>query len=270
MTNATSTLNRIAAIIFTAIVLFIATPDKAFAIINGDDAVAGEQGWMVAVTLADETDGYMAQFCGGTLIANNWVLTAAHCTYDMNGAEFNAADLNVIIGRNTLSSNNGERIAVSQIVRHTGFSFNTYNNDIALLKLETATDAPVVTLATAANNSESATVFGWGVTESGNGAQSLRTVDLPTVSKQDCVTAYAAYGRTISNNMLCAGFADGGQDACTGDSGGPLVVENSSGETVQTGVVSWGEGCAQAGAFGVYTSVANYASWITIQMMFNA
>ena len=268
MTNATTTLNRIATIIITAIVLFIATPDKAFAIINGDDAVAGEQGWMVAVALADETDGYMAQFCGGTLIANNWVLTAAHCTYDMNGEEFNAADLDVIIGRNTLSSNNGERIAVSQIVRHTGFTFNTYNNDIALLKLEVATDAPVVTLATAVS-SESATVFGWGVTENGSGAESLRTVDLPMVSKTDCATAYAAYGRTISNNMICAGFANGGQDACTGDSGGPLMTEQN-GEMVQSGIVSWGEGCAQAGAFGVYTNVANYATWMSIQMMFNA
>ena len=269
MTNATSTLNRIAAVLFTAVVLFIATPESAFAIINGTDAAAGEQGWMVAVALADETDGYMAQFCGGTLIAENWVLTAAHCTYDMNGAKFDAADLDVFIGRHTLNSNDGERIAVAQIVRHTAFDFATYNNDIALLKLATATDAPVVKLAKTAINAESATVFGWGVTETGNGAQSLRTVDLPTVSKTDCTTAYAAYGRSISRNMVCAGFANGGQDACTGDSGGPLVVEQN-GEMVQTGIVSWGEGCAQAGAFGVYTNVAQYSYWISLQIMFNA
>ncbi len=72
----------------------------------------------------------------------------------------------------------------------------------------------------------------------------------------------AAYGSSITDNMFGAGYEEGGKDACQGDSGGPFVIQNGSGTWVQTGVVSWGIGCAQPNQYGVYTRLSNYNDWI--------
>ena len=265
-----SLLKRIAIALFCTIMLLAVNSNDAFAIIGGERATDGEETWMVGVVLADVQNGYYAQFCGGTLIDAHWVLTAAHCTYNEQGQLFSANELEIVVNRNRLSSHSGERIAVKQIIRHPGFDGYTYNIDLALLELaEPSTGTPVQITNAEMADGQTAYVYGWGVSDRGRAVDGLRKVEMPIVNRQDCDVAYEAYDRSVNTNMLCVGYATGGKDACTGDSGGPLIVQNYwTGEWTQHGIVSWGEGCAEAGAYGVYTNLARFKSWIDFQVTF--
>lgn len=237
-------------------------------IINGADVPAGEQAWVVGILQAAIDDDYTAQFCGGTLIASQWVLTAAHCTLNQAEQAFQPADLHVLVGQRMLRSTEGARIVVDKIVRHPAFDTTTYQNDIALLHLATATASTVVPLATTATAAtlpqvQQAMVVGWGVTQAGVGADVLQRAQVPLVNTATCRKFYAAYGISLAPNTLCAGYEQGGIDACTGDSGGPLLVwDNRQQSWVQMGIISWGSGCAEAGVYGVYTEVAGFSTWI--------
>ena len=258
MKRLTSTLTKLAAAALLTVVAFFATSTDAQAVVNGDDAGKNE-GWMVAVAFADETNGYNAQFCGGTLVAEQFVLTAAHCLTGLT-----AADIDVIVGRYNLSTNAGERIAVEEIIRHPAFDDITLNNDVAILKLVAKVNAPVVTLSAA--QSASATVFGWGETEAGYGAEKLQQAELVMGDSAVCAKSFSDQGNLFSGKMLCAAGTQ--TDACNGDSGGPLMAQDASGASVQIGIVSWGAGCGQTGSFGVYTNVAEFIDWINLTVQF--
>ena len=267
-TTSIRSINRLISVIAFTIALFIFFPNSASAIVNGVEASEDVQPWMVGIAQADVADGYYAQFCGGTLISNEWVLTAAHCTFDEAGVAFNASDLDAIIGRRQLSSKTGERIQIDQIVRNAAYEATTYHNDIALLHLSRPSQGTPVTLVLPVRSdleqpTATATVAGWGVTASGEATDKLQQAELPIASTAVCQTAYANLGLTLTDNTLCAGYAEGGIDACDGDSGGPLVVwDELTDSWTQIGIVSWGKGCAQQGLFGVYTRVASFTEWI--------
>lgn len=254
------------ALLFVITFCFVSmlTAKPVAAVVGGQQA--NIEPWMVGIAFADEHDGYFAQFCGGTLIDAEWVLTAAHCTVDSIGREMSAADIDVIINRQRLSSNDGERIAVIEIVRHENFSLATYDADVALLKLASPSTNRPIRIASGGSAAMS-TVFGWGMTENGYATDVLKRVDVPLVDDAACSSAYERFGRTVNGNMLCAGYTEGGADACTGDSGGPLVrFDEATGELVQMGIVSWGEGCGNAQAYGVYTNLNVFANWIVEQI----
>lgn len=231
-------------------------------IVGGGPASMGERPWMTSL----QWDG--EHFCGASLIAPDWVLTAAHCVEDIPSADMNSVQVKAdFIDLNNSSQATGS--GISQIFIH-----HDYNQpgkpeaDIALVRLASPIEN-VATVELADQNfmeSEAtpgtlASVSGWGVlAEDGDMPRYLQEVEVPLVSNATC-NADSAYAGEVADTEMCAGYRSGGKDSCQGDSGGPLVV-NSSGAFVQAGVVSWGDGCAQANKYGVYSRVASFRAWI--------
>lgn len=241
------------------------------AVLNGADVPTGQYPWMVGIAQANITDGYEAQFCGGTLLDAEWVLTAAHCTYDLDGQPFTTADLDVIVGRSRLSSDEGQRLHVDQIIRHDAFQQKTLTADIALLHLSTPTAITPVTLAsqttTQALNGQTAAIVGWGVTSTGTAADTLQEAQVPLADQASCRRFYNSYGMTINSSMLCAGDTTGSIDACVGDSGGPLLIWQAATQRwQQIGIISWGADCGTVGAYGVYTNLSSFLPWLELQI----
>lgn len=230
-------------------------------IVGGQEADVGEYPWQAALMLnvGSNSNPRLVQFCGGSLIDAEWILTAAHCIEDLIGR----TNLFVVIGRHRLSSSGGETIRISEIVPHPNYNARTSNNDIALLRLSQPSQAQTVSLdIPELNTGDYATVVGWGRTIDGDADSTsdvLMEVSVPLVSEAQCKQAYG--NSSITDNMICAGRTR--LDSCQGDSGGPLMVSRVAGQTMaQIGVVSFGIGCGSPGFSGVYSKVSNYFKWI--------
>lgn len=203
-------------------------------------------------------------WCGATLIAPDWAVSAAHCVIDeltMGGFQ------RVVLGRQSTNGSGGEIIDVLEVIRHEEYDEEINRNDIALLHLAKKSKHAPVRLATKAEwpklsaAGTPVTVLGWGATkEGGDVSRSLRKVTVPIVSTSTCNQQYEGI---IDDRQVCAGLPEGGKDSCQGDSGGPLF-ENVDGVNVQIGIVSFGTGCARASFSGVYTSVAAFRDWIEV------
>ncbi|HUG61155.1 MAG TPA: serine protease [Methylomirabilota bacterium] len=239
-------------------------------IVGGSPAGPNEFPWQVGLLSADTDNNFNAQFCGGSLIASHWVLTAAHCVTD-GATPDDPSTIEVLTGTHSLASG-GTRVAVEEIVVHPGWDAMSLTNDIALLKLATGASSATIGLVTAATESAIAppgtvaTVTGWGSTENDPPPMYptlLMKVQVPIVSSAICNQS-SSYNGAITPDMLCAGFASGGKDACQGDSGGPLIVPNGAGFAL-AGVVSWGNECAEPDYYGVYARVAHVHAWIEEQ-----
>ncbi len=233
-------------------------------IVGGTEAIANEFPWQVLLTYS----GLNAS-CGGSVIHESWILTAAHCVYGEDPAW-----RTVVAGIHDRSSDAAnphlQRRTVNRIIIHPNYNNSTLDYDIALLELTSPlTINSKVAPITLAGTSDGAlynagtmlTVSGWGATSyGGSAAIRLQKVNVPVVSSLTCNGAYGS----ITDRMFCAGnMASGGIDSCQGDSGGP-IFKNDNGTYKLTGIVSSGTGCAWPGYPGIYTHVQNLRSWVEL------
>lgn len=230
-------------------------------IVGGTDADISDFPWQVYY----EAGQYM---CGGSIISEDWVITAAHCTRNKDGTAVPLSEMFIRAGTtNPYQSHSGKTYLISEVIVHEDFNNRTLDNDLALLKLQQPVDmvnAKAVRLLTAADVLEGASdpgvmtwVTGWGLTRVSpeEFPWILQKVQLPIVSKEQASVVW----KNISDDVVMAGYRNADRDACNGDSGGPMVV-SVSGEYRLAGITSWGsEDCD---TYSAYTRISAYEDWI--------
>jgi len=261
-------------------------------IVGGQEVVRGRYPWIASVTWSSRPRPKKYGGCGATLIASRWAITAGHCNYlykDPPGIHIDDPIRYIVLGEHNISTidaldTNRLEVEVVDIFEHPQYDPDYDPYDIALLHLKDEVDLSVHTPACLPTEGKDYTgqmgvALGWGRL----GAcirpnyPILQEVTLEIVSDAECRKAegtYEAldknnncqnytddYSDSITDDMLCAGSP--GKDSCNGDSGGPLTVKESGQHTL-AGVVSWGDGCAEANFFGVFAEVAHSSlrTWI--------
>merc|ERR1711962_1870796 len=234
-------------------------------IVGGGATEAHAIPWQVGLV-----GGGSRPFCGGTIICDKWIMTAAHC---------NLGSFQVLAQEHQVAGNgngaDGKRHNVARVIPHPDYDDNTVNNDFMLVELAEPIDLTGTSKARAAclpcasdiaSYTAAGTNFvvsGWGaLTQGGSSPSVLHSAIVPHISDSVCNEA-DKYGGRITSQMMCAGHLAGGIDSCQRDSGGPLTWADSSTSKVKlVGVVSWGVGCAQPNKPGVYAEITSVLSWI--------
>jgi len=243
------------------------TLEDASKIVNGQETRKNAYPFMAALMRVSSYSNRPRQFCGGSLIDESHILTAAHCIEGFSASDVKT--LRIYLGAHDIKSGSDGRSEhrVIRIIKHKDFNPKTLVNDIAILTLETparisSTIQPVcMPTLDITHEGELVTVSGWGALSEGGGQPNkLNQVDVHVISNSECGRKYNnRIPGQIEPTMICA--ADPNRDSCSGDSGGPLFMKRS-GKVVQLGIVSWGIGCARPDSPGVYTRVTKMMDWI--------
>ncbi|MFA0964216.1 trypsin-like serine protease [Roseivirga sp. BDSF3-8] len=262
--------------LLTTLCLTIAFATGAFAqkvdpgaIVGGSNADIADYPYQVSV---QTTSG--SHFCGGTIINEYWIVSAAHCF--QGSTTGTASNIQILAGSTRLSTaSQGQIRQVETIITFPGYEDVTLGRDCALLKLSSPLDlsAPnvgAIPMATEADRLGGLTdpgiisfISGWGTLSSGGTSPDvLQAAQVPIVSNADADAAYSTVN--ITDDQLAAGYlGEGGVDACQGDSGGPLVVPNASNDgVILAGIVSWGNGCALPDYPGMYARASSFETWV--------
>jgi secreted trypsin-like serine protease len=225
--------------------------------------------YVAALSRGDQGD--RVYFCTGTLVAPDWILTAAHCFHSRSGQRISARGLWALVGRDRLRAAEAQaQMRIAAIVVHPDYEHGSQTNDLALVQLAEIAGPLIAELPTRGDPGQ-ATALGFGSFYEGrlaaravsaSGAPTaqlsdqLRRADVTLVQPGQCDSRLGAGGA-----RLCATAS--GDDACTGDSGGPLVSEGADGAAILIGVVSQGTGCAERDPLVAYTDVAAHRDWIS-------
>ncbi|OXA58083.1 trypsin-1 [Folsomia candida] len=233
-------------------------------IVGGSNSAIGEFPWRVSLYSVK-----LGVFCGGTIISNNFVLTAAHCTNSVEPGDtiyVNAGDYDLSSSTDTQN----QLIPVDYVVQNTMYNDQTQDSDISLLRLQTplvynSNVGPVCLPWNYINtdfNGKLVTASGWGTQYFGGGiSPTLKKVEIPVLETQPCADKYAGTHITITNNMICTYYP--GRDTCQGDSGGSIDYKNTTtGRWTAIGVTSQGISCGQADQPGVYSKIVRFLTWI--------
>lgn len=249
-------------------------------IVGGQDSSKGAYPWHVLLM----KDGRLA--CGGSLLNERWVLTAAHCVTSKQSDIIPLSQLDIFAGLLDIRKFNDshvQRRRVIKIINHRDFNFTLFESDLALLKLDREIKIsdyarPVCLPEKPEQKSlfmrgKFGRVVGWGYRVSqdsiGQFANILKEICIPTIGNDKCQAAFKDEGYIVTPKMLCAGQVQGGKDSCHGDSGGGFVsMDPVSGKWVLGGVVSWGSslGCGLRNKYGVYVRVTEFIPWINRYM----
>lgn len=231
-------------------------------IIGGSPIDIASAPWQALLRINNTTQ------CGGAIISDRWILTAAHC---MTG--ISAGQVEAFVGVTDQSRLTRDRqVQVNQVILNPGWNPATYSSDLALIGLSvpllTSASVQPIALPLVQNSAiwpaagEQATISGWG-SEALNGASSplLRAATVQILTSPTDPKC-GEYGTSfVAGNHVCAGLPQGGVDACQGDSGGPLTVAYN-GAALLAGVVSSGSGCADPKFPGLYTRVTSFLPWL--------
>ncbi|XP_069860175.1 prostasin-like [Dipodomys merriami] len=237
-------------------------------ITGGSSASPGQWPWQVSINYNGD------HVCGGSLVSDQWILSAAHCF----PREHSREDYEIKLGAHQLDvySQDAEVRMVAQIISHPSYREEGSEGDIALVRLSSPVSfsrhiRPVCLPAANASfpNGLRCTVTGWGHVSQSVSLQSprpLQQLEVPLISRETCSCLYNIGAKpeephVLLQDMLCAGYVEGRKDACQGDSGGPLSC-SVEGLWYLAGIVSWGDSCGAPNRPGVYTMTSSHASWI--------
>jgi len=229
--------------------------EQGIRITGGSNATRGQFPWQVALIVDN------SWFCGGSLISNEWVLSAGHCY---------GTSYQIVLGATRYDGSETGAVTVSSTTstQHPGYDESILNNDLLIIRLsppvENTTYISPIRLRNVAGDltGQVLRVSGWGLTSDSDTSVSptLKYVDLTAISNTDCA---AIYGSIITATKLCCGTS-GGKSTCSGDSGGALALQESDGLSTQVGIVSFGAsaGCELGYPVG-FTRVTSYLDWIS-------